>query len=423
VKRMTLRKMGLCLLLGVSACTPTSPVNKFPAAVLSKPIDSPVVFTSYQDLKVQGTESQLAQWENKYREMTPPKAVAMALDKNGKWAFGWNESASGTLSAVGGAFAACNQSRNRKSISAPCELIQVNNQQFELGRALAQRLDLGDMSKPTFVWRLEKNDTVVYIGGSFHLFKHGFYPLPAAYTKAFNDTSQLILEVNPVGMTLQQTQILQSKYLFLPEGTTLDQVLPKRVIDTAKEELAVLGIEWHQLEKLTPAGFALNIISALYAVQGFFPQQGIDAYFLKLAVEQSKTLGELETLEFQLQLLADMPFDLQTLQAAEIFGDAKIFDQVNKMVDAWHTADEETLAALMIESSADSPAMKAWNDRLLGERNINMAEKIINMFDTSGKDIFVLVGAGHLSGENNVIHLLQQHGFEISQLRRDGIPL
>lgn len=420
MKRMTLHRIGLCLLLGLSACTQTSPVDTSPPAGPSKPIDAPPAFTAYQGLKVQGTKDQLAQWENTYRAMASPKAAAMALDKDGKWAFGWNETAPGTLGAVGSAFSACEHAKNVKEINAPCELIRVNNDQFELGRTLAHRLNLGDKSQPTFVWRLQKNDTVVYIGGSFHLFKRGFYPLPAAYTKAFNETSQLVLEVNPTGLTPQQVQNLQSKYLLLPDGKTLDQVLPKPLINTAKEELARLGIEWHQLEKLTPAGFALNMISALYAVQGFFPQHGIDAYFLKLAMEQSKTLGELETLEFQLQLLADMPFDLQTLQAAELFNGPKVIDQVNKMVDAWHMADGETLAALMIESSAESPAMKVWNERLLGERNIKMAEKIGHMLDTNGKDSFVLIGAGHLSGKNNVIQLLQQQGFESSQLRRDG---
>jgi uncharacterized protein YbaP (TraB family) len=422
MKRMTLGGMGLCLLLGVSACTQTTSVSTPSSTVPTTPNNSPLVFSSYQGLQVQASEEQMAQWQNRYREMVSPKAAAMALDKDGTWAFGWNETAPGTLAAVGAALSACERSKNRKAMSAPCELIQVDDRQLELGRALSQRLDLSDMSKPTFVWRLRKNETVVYIGGSFHLFKQGFYPLPAAYTKAFNASSQLILEVNPTGMTPEQTQNLQARYLLLPEGKTLDQVLPKWLVTTAKEELAALGIEWQQLEKFTPAGFALNIISALYAVQGFFPQQGIDAHFLRLAMEQSKTLGELETLESQLQLLADMPFDLQTVQAADAFNEEKMFDQVNKVVDAWHTADGKTLAALMIESSAASPAMKAWNERLLQERNIKMAEKIGDLFDTDGQKIFVLIGAGHLVGENNVIELLQQSGLDSAQLRRDGTP-
>lgn len=417
---ITLRSIGLCLLIAVSACTQTSSLDTNHPAISSKPT---IAFTSYQGLKVRGTEEQLKQWENKYSKMTAPKAAAMALGKDGRWAFGWNQTAPGTLAAVGGAFSACERSKKAKGISAPCELIRVNNRLFELGRALAQRLGLDDESQATFVWRLQKNETVVYIGGSFHLFKQGFYPLPSAYTKAFNETSQLILEINPAGLTPMQAQHLQSKYLLLPDKKTLDQVLPKPLIATVKEELTVLGLEWQQLEKLTPAGFALNMINALYAAQGFFPQHGIDAYFFKLAVEQSKLLGELETLEFQLQLLADMPFDLQTLQAAEIFNKSQAADQVNKMVDAWHMADEEALANLMIESSATSPAMKAWNERLLGERNIKMAEKIGDMLNTDGQDIFVLIGAGHLSGKNNVIQLLRQLGFESSQLRRDGTVL
>ncbi len=417
MKLGTLSKLGLCLLL--SACAQAPSKNK----ALSPSTNMLATNASFQGLPVQATEEAFDRWKKTYRELSSPKAAAIALDTEGKWVIGSSSVAPGTLPAAGAALADCEQKKNHQNINAPCELVRVNDHEFELGRALAKRLDLGDVSQPTFVWRLQKNNAVIYIGGSFHLFKQGFYPLPAAYNKAFDESSLLVLEVNPAATSPQELLSLQKQYLFLPDGKTLDQILPEPLLANAKRELNILGIEWRQVQKFTPAGFALNVISALYMAQGFLPQQGIDAHYANLAMQQSKEIGELETLEFQLQLLADMPFDLQTLQATDVFNETQAIDIVGKMVDAWHTADDKSLAALMNESSSVSPAMKAWNRRLLDERNIGMANKIAELLKTEDQTIFVLVGAGHLTGSGNVIELLLDHGIIASQLRRDGNPL
>ena len=53
---------------------------------------------------------------------------------------------------------------------------------------------------------------------------------------------------------------------------------------------------------------------------------------------------------------------------------------------------------------------------LMDDRNEGMVTKINSMM-TSGKKLFVVVGAGHLAGEKSVVDLLKKQGLEVKQIR------
>ncbi len=53
---------------------------------------------------------------------------------------------------------------------------------------------------------------------------------------------------------------------------------------------------------------------------------------------------------------------------------------------------------------------------LLDDRNPGMAGKISNMLE-SGKKLFVVVGAGHMSGPNSITELLEKQGLEVRQIK------
>ena len=56
--------------------------------------------------------------------------------------------------------------------------------------------------------------------------------------------------------------------------------------------------------------------------------------------------------------------------------------------------------------------------KLFTARNRKMAEKI-EVYMTSGKSHFVVVGAGHVVGDDGIIALLRGKGIEVSQLAAD----
>ncbi|MBL8506911.1 MAG: TraB/GumN family protein [Chitinimonas sp.] len=61
----------------------------------------------------------------------------------------------------------------------------------------------------------------------------------------------------------------------------------------------------------------------------------------------------------------------------------------------------------------NDPLSRRLNDKLLGQRNRTMADKIASM--AAARPPLVVVGAGHLAGDDSVLELLKTRGFRIKQ--------
>jgi uncharacterized protein len=376
---------------------------------------------TFQGLTVNASVAERDAFIAQYEGLPEPKALAMALSAEGQWAFGWTRQAAGILPAIGGALQACEQSRQNKQMAAPCDLVRVNGEELELGLALRNRLEVANVDAPTLLWRYRNKDVTVLVGGTLHGFKASLYPLPAAFEQAFTAADTLVLEVNVANVSPQRLFELRQKYMMLPDGQTLDEVLPKASLDQARMLVAAMGVPWEALNRMTPAALAVEMSQALMLTQGLMPGYGFEQHFTQRAMAANKAIAELETIEFQFELLGRMPIDLQTEDSEVALNEAK--ETIAKMVDAWYEADLGELLALINQESRKSPALNAFYKQLLGERNHGMAEKVAGYLNGGKGTYFVLVGAGHLAGEDSVIALLRGQGFAGVQLRRSGEPL
>lgn len=374
---------------------------------------------TFQGLPVKATKEMTETWRNQYEGFAEPKALAMALGEDGSWAFGWSEKAPGVLPAIGAAIQGCERARQQKGITTSCEIIRVNKEEIELGRAFAKRIEARDTT-PTMVWRYEKNGKTMYLAGSIHVFKGSLYPLPAAYEKAFADSEVLFLEVNAASVAPQDLMKLRRQYLTLQDGKTLDSVLPAPLLEEAKKDLADLGVPWSAVATLTPAALNVEFAQALFMTRGYLPQSGIDQYFLNLALQGDKTVDQLETLEFQLELISQMPLNLQNAQSKTALDKVALSRKPDELLQAWYLGDLQGMASLMAAKDDGSAELKAWNRRVFQERNEKMAARIAGLFESTPKTTVVVVGAGHLAGENSVVDLLEKRGFTGVRLSRDG---
>ena len=86
-------------------------------------------------------------------------------------------------------------------------------------------------------------------------------------------------------------------------------------------------------------------------------------------------------------------------------------------IDAWREGDSETIETLVIDTfKRESPS--SFND-VFTKRNHNWVPQIETMFGDDDSE-FVLVGAGHLVGEGNVLELLKAKGYTVKQLQMRG---
>jgi uncharacterized protein YbaP (TraB family) len=148
---------------------------------------------------------------------------------------------------------------------------------------------------------------------------------------------------------------------------------------------------------------------------GFDPNYGIDRYFLEKAAERKKIL-ELESLEYQFKLFSALSGKDQESFLLYIVKDIKVLEQeLDKLVKAWTTGDEKGIESIMTRSIKEDKRLIPIYEKLVVERNRKMVSKIEEYLKEK-ETFFVIVGAGHLVGNQGIIKLLKGKGFLLEQL-------
>ncbi len=126
---------------------------------------------------------------------------------------------------------------------------------------------------------------------------------------------------------------------------------------------------------------------------------------------------ELESVGFQAGILGGLGDEEVDAMLSETLKDVRsgeLVRDVDQVASAWRAGDDESVGRLLREANKD-PASKKIYAKLFDERNPVMADKIAAMASGSGH-AFVVIGAGHLAGDRNVLELLRAKGLKVRQL-------
>jgi len=77
------------------------------------------------------------------------------------------------------------------------------------------------------------------------------------------------------------------------------------------------------------------------------------------------------------------------------------------LVDAWSNGDLEKLDELLNKGFEEYPELK---QTLLIDRNYNWLDDVIE-YTKDNEDYLIIVGSGHLAGEEGLIELLEAQGY------------
>jgi uncharacterized protein YbaP (TraB family) len=96
--------------------------------------------------------------------------------------------------------------------------------------------------------------------------------------------------------------------------------------------------------------------------------------------------------------------------------DIKVLEQeLDKLVQAWTSGDTKGMESIITKSVSEDKRLSPIYDKFIYERNRNMVSKIEDYLKTK-ETYFVIVGAGHLVGNQGIIEILKGKGFLIEQL-------
>jgi uncharacterized protein YbaP (TraB family) len=175
-----------------------------------------------------------------------------------------------------------------------------------------------------------------------------------------------------------------------------------------------VGLPAGALDQFEPWMAGLTL-STLVLQKAGLTGEGVDPHFFERAKADGKERVAFETVAIQTAAFDDLAVEDQVaflMAGIEDEPDAAT-EMLGRMVDAWATGDDDGLAAIMTdEMSATSAVFEA----LLTNRNRAWVPQIEALLAREGQDALVVVGAGHLVGDDSVIAMLRAAGYTVERL-------
>lgn len=263
------------------------------------------------------------------------------------------------------------------------------------------------------LWRVSSDEAARgtgYLLGSVHLARERGTSLPAAIERVFTEADVVVFELN-----LEQTMFNAFGLViagYYQDERTLRGAVSDETWALLEENGDALPMPLDFLAKAKPWFLALMLSVGELEDSGFSAEAGIDQILFRRAKEADKPRAALETVVDQLAFFDGLTareqelFLLQTL--TELEGAP---EQADEVIALWERGDAEGLAEVFQEGDEEFPAVR---EKLLIERNRRWTPRIAELLREHGT-VLVVVGTAHLVGEDSVVDLLREAGFEVTR--------
>jgi len=263
------------------------------------------------------------------------------------------------------------------------------------------------------VWKLQKGESVMYLGGTCHVLRQSDFPLPVEFHTAYRASDILVLETDLGKLndpSIQKKLISEAMYA---DGSTIDDHLSSQTYNLLSEYCASNGIPIEAVKQFKPSIIALTMTTMELARLGI-TQEGVDAFFFQLATRDKKIVEALETVEEQMHFIVSMGEGNEDAFVTYSIKDLKLIKQVyESLVDAWKKGDTKKLNDLMIaDVKTRTPNLYK---ELITDRNENWLP-MIDAYEKTRQREFILVGVGHLVGPEGIVEALRQKGYKVEKL-------
>jgi len=268
---------------------------------------------------------------------------------------------------------------------------------------------------PGCVWvATSKTGGRVYLCGTIHILREADYPFAPAYEAAYADARKLVFELPPGSGEGGEMNAQMQKLAGLPKGATLESTLGKEMAESVLKWASERGVAPAVVGGFQPWYLALLIAAVEYGQMGAQPEKGVDNYFEARASRDRKPGEGLETVEFQINLFSKLSpaqqKELLQQTLAEVKTMAGDFEQ---MIKAWKQGDLVALHEMLFREAARYPDLV---DLFLINRNKAWLERL-DQFLKKGERVMLLVGAGHLTGDQGLIELLKAKGYSVERFQ------
>ncbi|HEY0789432.1 MAG TPA: TraB/GumN family protein [Chthoniobacterales bacterium] len=269
------------------------------------------------------------------------------------------------------------------------------------------------LSGHSTLWRVEGEHNAVYLLGSIHVLPPSAYPFKSSLQRAFKASARIAFEVDLSASTSHDVTREFKRSGWYPSGDTLSRHVSPDTELLLKRVLPALGTSWERVQRLRP-WFLAELVSSRYLQSaGFRDDLGVDEYFYRKAQAEGKPVQGLETLRDQAQILTGFTDrDSEEYLRSTLTELPASLAMLQVLVLAWQNGQIGLLDRLLNQNErADPTAFRM----MFSDRNAKWLP-ILEGFTHAEKNVMVIVGAGHLVGEEGLVQALRRHGYKVRQL-------
>jgi uncharacterized protein len=284
-----------------------------------------------------------------------------------------------------------------------------------LALALSFSYSHAQVKKP-LLWELSKNGNTATLFGSLHVGKPDFYPISAAVRSRFDAAKVIAVEAD---VTKDNTRVACNR--LAATNQKLAQLLPEEEMTQLTRYAQASGLDLKVLDgrKLWMVNLILTVTELKQLGVDF--EDGIDlvvtreAHYLKKRVVEIEGPKQCESLASvdQAEAVAGMNRFLTAVR------ENKMERRIDDMIAAYRIGDGDAIAKISMDEFGDSPIGQRSRKRIFDDRHPSMAETI-DGYLTSKDPHFIVVGAGHMFGPNNLLQALEKRGIKVTRVEADA---
>ncbi|MEJ7927640.1 TraB/GumN family protein [Sphingobium sp. AN641] len=260
------------------------------------------------------------------------------------------------------------------------------------------------------LWRVQRGALDATLLGTIHVLPKDIMWQTRTIREAMDKSDRLVLEA----ADLQD----EAKTLALFEKMGRSAGLPPLEARVPQDDRPALravaaggGTTTQLLSGYESWAAAMLLSSATQQALAISQDNGVEPALIAAFKAAGKPIGGLETIERQFSAFDTLPDDAQRRLLVQTVREAQdmrgLYDRILK---AWRTGDMDAIAKEDQMGEQPDPLVE---DAVLVARNRDWVKAIDAM---AGKP-FIAVGAGHLTGRDNLIALLQAKGFTVTRVQ------
>ncbi|MCC8114154.1 MAG: TraB/GumN family protein [Bacteroidales bacterium] len=281
---------------------------------------------------------------------------------------------------------------------------------------------LGCMSaQAQLLWKITGPNvkTTSYLLGSHHLAPASMIDSIQGLRQAIESADAVYGEVEKSELDPMKQQQKLMEYAMAPADSTLNKVLTPEQFARLDSIMAIyMGMPGlaSQLSQFKPnlVSTQLAVLMSLKAFPTFDSTNVFDVAVMGLGEEKGKPINGFETIEEQLQVLFGSPIADQAEDLMEtVDKDQEMIQYALELGQAFERQDLEKVNQLMTNSECgmSEKSRKA----LITDRNHNWANKLQMLLPM--RNLFIVVGSGHLLGDEGLIQLLRNLGYTVEPVK------